>query len=118
MDVEQWIGFKVDPPSRVTSVEVIDLPAWLRKRPDDLAFLGIDIPIGWTVSASKLRWWLPPNYLAPPLIWDCNSSSTSLGNFGILGIDEFLKIPSSSSSGKSPGCRNGVLGGNAQRFGS
>jgi predicted RNase H-like nuclease len=41
-----WIAFKVDLPSRVTSVEVIDLPAWLRERPPELACLGIDIPIG------------------------------------------------------------------------
>jgi predicted RNase H-like nuclease len=41
-----WIAFKVDLPSRATSVEVIDLESWLRKRPPELAFLGIDIPIG------------------------------------------------------------------------
>jgi predicted RNase H-like nuclease len=41
-----WIAFKVDLPSLVTSVELIDLPAWLRKRPPELACLGIDIPIG------------------------------------------------------------------------
>jgi predicted RNase H-like nuclease len=41
-----WIAFKVELPSLITSVEVIDLPAWLRKRNPDLACLGIDIPIG------------------------------------------------------------------------
>jgi hypothetical protein len=41
-----WIAFKVELPSRVTSVEVIDLPAWLKNRPPELAHLGIDIPIG------------------------------------------------------------------------
>jgi len=41
-----WIAFKVELPSRVTSVEVIDLPAWLKNRPPELACLGIDIPIG------------------------------------------------------------------------
>jgi predicted RNase H-like nuclease len=41
-----WIAFKVELPSRVTSVEVIDLPAWLKKPPPELACLGIDIPIG------------------------------------------------------------------------
>src|ERR1017187_1478974 len=41
-----WIALKVELPSRMTSVEVIDLPALLRKRPPELAFLGIDIPIG------------------------------------------------------------------------
>jgi predicted RNase H-like nuclease len=41
-----WIAFKVDLSSLITSVEVIDLPALLRKRPPELAFLGIDIPIG------------------------------------------------------------------------
>jgi predicted RNase H-like nuclease len=41
-----WIAFKVDLPSRITLVELIDLPALLRNRPSDLAFLAIDIPIG------------------------------------------------------------------------
>jgi predicted RNase H-like nuclease len=41
-----WIAFKVELPSLATSVEVIDLPAWLRKRPTELAYLAIDIPIG------------------------------------------------------------------------
>jgi predicted RNase H-like nuclease len=41
-----WIAFKVELPSFATSVEVIDLPPWLRKRPPALACLGIDIPIG------------------------------------------------------------------------
>lgn len=41
-----WVAFKVELPARVTSVEVIDLPAWLRERPPDLACLSIDIPIG------------------------------------------------------------------------
>src|ERR1039457_7038272 len=41
-----WVAFKVELPSLVTSVEVIDLPALLRKRLPELSFLGIDIPIG------------------------------------------------------------------------
>jgi predicted RNase H-like nuclease len=41
-----WIAFKVELPSLATSFEVIDLPAWLKKRPPELAFLAIDIPIG------------------------------------------------------------------------
>ncbi len=41
-----WIAFKVELPSLAASVEVIDLPAWLRKRPPELAYLAIDIPIG------------------------------------------------------------------------
>jgi predicted RNase H-like nuclease len=41
-----WVAFKVELPALVTSVEVIDLPAWLRGRPTDLACVGIDIPIG------------------------------------------------------------------------
>jgi predicted RNase H-like nuclease len=41
-----WIAFKIDLPAQATSVEVVDLPAWLRDRPRDLACLGIDIPIG------------------------------------------------------------------------
>jgi predicted RNase H-like nuclease len=43
---EGWVCFKVELPSLITSVEVIDLPALLRKRPDDLACIAIDIPIG------------------------------------------------------------------------
>jgi predicted RNase H-like nuclease len=41
-----WVAFKVELPSLVASVEVIDLPSWLRNRPPELACLGIDIPIG------------------------------------------------------------------------
>lgn len=41
-----WIAFKVELPSLVTSVAVIDLPSLLKNRPSDLAFLAIDIPIG------------------------------------------------------------------------
>jgi predicted RNase H-like nuclease len=41
-----WVACKVELSTRVTSVEVVDLPAWLRDRPPDLACLGIDIPIG------------------------------------------------------------------------
>lgn len=41
-----WVAFKVELATRVTSVEVVDLPTWLRERPPDLACLGIDIPIG------------------------------------------------------------------------
>jgi predicted RNase H-like nuclease len=41
-----WIAFKVELLSLITSVEVIDLPALLRKRPPELVCLGIDIPIG------------------------------------------------------------------------
>src|ERR1700675_4695000 len=41
-----WVAFKVDLASSITSVEVVDLPSILRKKPDDLAILAIDIPIG------------------------------------------------------------------------
>jgi len=41
-----WIAFKVDLPAHSTSVEVVDLPAWLREHSPDLACVGIDIPIG------------------------------------------------------------------------
>jgi predicted RNase H-like nuclease len=41
-----WIAFKIELPSLVTSVEVVDLPALLRKRPPELICFGIDIPIG------------------------------------------------------------------------
>jgi predicted RNase H-like nuclease len=41
-----WIAFKVQLPSLATSIEVVDLQSWLKKRPPDIAHLGIDIPIG------------------------------------------------------------------------
>jgi predicted RNase H-like nuclease len=41
-----WITFKVDLPAHATSVEVVDLPAWLRERPPGLVCVAIDIPIG------------------------------------------------------------------------
>jgi predicted RNase H-like nuclease len=41
-----WVAFKVELTARVTSVEVVDLSAWLQARPPDLVGLGIDIPIG------------------------------------------------------------------------
>ena len=41
-----WVWFKVEVTSLATSIEVIDLPAWLRNRPPELACLAIDIPIG------------------------------------------------------------------------
>ena len=41
-----WVTFKVELSAHATSVEVVNLPTWLRERPPDLACLGIDIPIG------------------------------------------------------------------------
>jgi predicted RNase H-like nuclease len=41
-----WVGFKVDLASLNTSVEIIDLSSILTNKPDDLAILAIDIPIG------------------------------------------------------------------------
>jgi len=41
-----WVSFKVDLASLNTSVELIDLPHILRNKPDDIAILAIDIPIG------------------------------------------------------------------------
>jgi predicted RNase H-like nuclease len=41
-----WIAFRVDLSAHVISLEVVDLPAWLRERPLNLACVGIDIPIG------------------------------------------------------------------------
>jgi predicted RNase H-like nuclease len=41
-----WVAFKVDLTSLDTSVELIDLPSIFSKKPDDLAILAIDIPIG------------------------------------------------------------------------
>jgi predicted RNase H-like nuclease len=41
-----WVAFRVELPSLCNSIEVVDLQSWLRKRPVDLAYLGIDIPIG------------------------------------------------------------------------
>jgi predicted RNase H-like nuclease len=41
-----WVAFKIELPSRKTSVDVVDLPGLMKNRPPDLAYLGIDIPIG------------------------------------------------------------------------
>ncbi len=41
-----WVSFKVDLASLGISVELIDLPSILRNKPEDLAILAIDIPIG------------------------------------------------------------------------
>ncbi len=41
-----WVNFKVDLTSLGTSVELVDVPSILRSKPDDLAILAIDIPIG------------------------------------------------------------------------
>ena len=41
-----WVAFEVEVPSITTSVEVVNLPTWLRERPPDLACVGIDIPYG------------------------------------------------------------------------
>jgi predicted RNase H-like nuclease len=41
-----WIAFKVDLTSLGTLVELIDLPSILTNKPDDIAILAIDIPIG------------------------------------------------------------------------
>ena len=41
-----WIAFHVDPCTRKTEVEVVDLRSLLYSRPDDLAILAIDMPIG------------------------------------------------------------------------
>jgi predicted RNase H-like nuclease len=41
-----WVAFKVCPASLDTSVELLDLPSVLMTKPDDLAILAIDIPIG------------------------------------------------------------------------
>ena len=41
-----WVCFKVEVVSLAASVDVVELPSLLRGRPSDLAYLGIDIPIG------------------------------------------------------------------------
>jgi predicted RNase H-like nuclease len=41
-----WVSFKVDLTSLNISVELVDLPPMLRNKPDDLAILAVDIPIG------------------------------------------------------------------------
>jgi len=44
--MSRWVGHKVELPAHATSVEVVNLLTWLRERPPDLAWVGIDIPIG------------------------------------------------------------------------
>jgi len=41
-----WVSFAVEVPSRLTSVDVVDLTELLGKRPSDLLCVAIDIPIG------------------------------------------------------------------------
>jgi predicted RNase H-like nuclease len=41
-----WISFKIHLPSLKTTVELIDLAFLLTKKPDDLAILAIDVPVG------------------------------------------------------------------------
>jgi predicted RNase H-like nuclease len=41
-----WVAFRVDVPSLTTSVELLALPEVLKKRPDELSCIAIDIPIG------------------------------------------------------------------------
>lgn len=41
-----WVAFMVELPTRTTVVQVIDVTTLLGKRPSDLAFVAIDIPIG------------------------------------------------------------------------
>lgn len=41
-----WVAFKVEAPSLVTSVDLVDLPKLLKNRPNDLLCVAIDIPIG------------------------------------------------------------------------
>jgi predicted RNase H-like nuclease len=41
-----WVSFTVDLASLITSVELIDLPSILRNKPNDLAILAIDVPVG------------------------------------------------------------------------
>ncbi len=41
-----WVAFKTDTNSLATSVEIFDFPSILRYKPPELAYLGIDIPIG------------------------------------------------------------------------
>jgi len=41
-----WVGFRVDLASLSTSVELVDFSSILRNKPDELAALTIDMPIG------------------------------------------------------------------------
>jgi len=41
-----WVAFKVNLTSRITDVELVDLPRMLRSQPDGLTVIAIDIPIG------------------------------------------------------------------------
>ena len=47
-----WVSFRVDLASLNTSVELIDLPHILRNKPNDVAILGIDIPVGLLIQRS------------------------------------------------------------------
>lgn len=79
-----WICFKVELQSLATSVEVIDLVALLRNRPDDLACIAIDIPIGLLdgsracdIGARKLLGWPRRNSVFSP---PCRASLAAMNH--------------------------------------
>ena len=69
-----WIAFKVELPSRVTSVEVIDLPAWLSTSASIRAKPTTDPPLIWSsvtergvhrgLQPSSYKWLVQNLYLA------------------------------------------------------
>jgi predicted RNase H-like nuclease len=68
-----WVEFKIELPSLTTSVELVNLAALLKNRPPDLAYLGIDIPIGLLdgsracdIAARKLLGWPRRNSVFSP----------------------------------------------------
>jgi predicted RNase H-like nuclease len=68
-----WVAFTVDLETRTTSVELVEIDALLRKRPPDLAYLAIDIPIGLLdgsracdIAARKLLGWPRRNSVFSP----------------------------------------------------
>jgi predicted RNase H-like nuclease len=91
-----WVAFKVELPSRTTSVEVVDLPATLRNRPLGLACIAIDIPIGLLdgsracdKAARKLLGWPRRNSVfSPPCraaLYACNYQQGCSVNRQVLG---------------------------------
>jgi predicted RNase H-like nuclease len=41
-----WVAFRLDLRTRETQVEIVDLQSWIRSKPNNLAILALDMPIG------------------------------------------------------------------------
>jgi predicted RNase H-like nuclease len=91
-----WVAFKIDLALLNTSVELVDLPSILSRKPDGLAILAIDIPIGLmdgsracdTAAREKLGWPRCCSVFSPPCraaLSAANHTAASTTNRRITG---------------------------------